>query len=184
MTLQEERARLYQSLAAEVQEMKNSLSECSDKIDIAVGTVKDSDTGDARENAGLDIAKDELVGLYREVVRIQAILAKFQEVEELELYQTLFPENIDSIPSRCMRYNHVGKAVLYSTLRVDVKRGNGNVSEMILMLMPAGFNFKTRGCSSVDTPAARLMLNARQGQTIPYTCSTGEKVEYTIKEIL
>lgn len=184
MTLQEERTRIYQSLAKEIQDMKDSLSDCSNKIDIAVGAVKESDTGDARENAGLDIAKDELVGLYREIMRIQAILAKFQEVEELELYQILFPENINSIPSRCMKYNHVGKAVLYSTLRVDVKRGNGTVTEMIIMLMPAGFNFKTRGCSSVDTPATRLMLNARPGQKIPYTCPTGEKVEYTIKEIL
>lgn len=182
MTLQEEKMKIYQQLEQEVRDMKKSLDDYSRRIDSAIGSVKENDTGDARENAGLDIAKDDLVAAYKEILRIQSILSKFQEVEERDLYVRLFPEK--AVPEYCLYYNHVGRAVLYSTLRVEVKRESGRVQDMILMLMPAGFNFKTMGCCSLDAPAARLMLNSKQGQTIPYVCPTGERVEYLIKEIL
>lgn len=182
MTLAEEREVIYTNLAQEVDDTKKALAESNRLINHAIGNVKSNDTGDARENAGLDIAKERLIELYTDVSRKQAMLSRFQEIEESNLFSRLFPEL--PIPDYCMPYNNIGKAVMYSTLRLEVTRGSGEKQEMVIMLMPPGLNFRTTGCSAIDNPATRLMLNAKEGQKIPYTCSTGEQVVYKVLEVL
>lgn len=182
MTLAEERELIYASLAKEVDETKKALTESNRTIDQAIGNVKSNDTGDARENAGLDIAKERLVELYQDVTRKQGLLAKFQEIEESTLFSLLFPEL--PIPDYCMKYNNIGKAVMYSTVRLEITRGNGSKQNMTIMLMPPGLNFRTTGCSSIDNPATRLIINAKPGQEIPYLCPTGEQVVYKVLEVL
>lgn len=182
MMLQDEKMKIYADIKAEIDEIKESLSENSRKVEMAINDVKTNDTGDARENAGLDIAKDELSTLYQNITMRQQLLGKFQEIEEYNLYTLLFPGTTP--PDTCYEYNSVGRVVLYSTVRLKIHRGNGTVKDMVIIIMPSGFNFKTVGCCPVNNPAVKLLVGAKEGDRIPFTCVTGEKVTYEIIEIL
>ena len=182
MTLREEKEIIYSEIKKEIDEVKASLAGDSKKVEDAINNIKANDTGDARENAGLDIAKDDLIKLYQDITMRQQLLNKFQEIEEQELFNLLFPGV--AVPDNCLLYNSIGKAVLYSTLRLKVHRGNGTIQDMIIILMPSGLNFKTSGCCPVDNPAVKLLMGSRAGDKIPFTCITGEKVVYEVLEIL
>lgn len=182
MTLYEEKMKIYADIKAEIDGIKDTLSENSKKVEMAINDIKTNDTGDARENAGLDIAKDELSSIYQTIMMRQQLLSKFQEIEEYNLYTLLFPESTP--PDTCYEYNSIGRVALYSTVRLKIQRGNGTIQDMVIIIMPSGFNFKTIGCCPVDNPAVKLMVGAHEGDKIPFTCVTGERVTYEIVEIL
>ena len=182
MTLQQEKDRIYSELTAELESVQEELEKGGQQIEEAIKVVKGADDGDARENAGLDVAKEELAKLYQLVLMQQQSISKFQKIEERTLFSLLFPELAP--PENCFEYNSVGRAVLYSTLRLKVHRGDGTIQDLVVILMPSGFNFTTMGCCSVDNPAVKLLLGARPGARINYSCITGEKVVYEVVEIL
>lgn len=181
MTLIEERNRIYSEIKAELDGIQEEREKTGQEIEKTLEKVKEADDGDARENAGLDIAKDALAKLYQSVLKQQVAIGKFKDVEEYSLYKLLFPD--DTPPEHCFEYNNIGKAVLYSTLRLKIHRGDGRVQDLVTILMPSGFGFKTTGCCSVDNPAVKLLVGSKAGDRINYTCITGEKVVYEVIEV-
>lgn len=182
MTLLEEKNRIYSEIKAELDGIQEEREKTGQEIEKTLEKVKAADDGDARENAGLDVAKDTLAKLYQLVLMQQMSISKFKDIEEYALYQLLFPD--DAPPEHCFEYNSIGRAVLYSTLRLKIHRGDGRIQDLVTILMPSGFSFKTTGCCSVDNPAVKLLVGSKQGDNINYTCITGEKVIYEVVEIL
>ena len=77
MTLLEERDRIYSEIKAELDGIQEEREKTGQEIEKTLEKVKEADDGDARENAGLDVAKDALAKLYQSVLKQQVAISKF-----------------------------------------------------------------------------------------------------------
>ena len=189
-SLEECKMILYSSISAEYQAIVRDKEIAVDKqIQDILHKLQSAGHQDVREDAARDAIMESLDMLYKERTKLAQQRANFENIQNADLYQILFP---NSPVVQGFKYKSVGKVVPYAAVRLEIVRESGTVSERVILVLPEGLDVdvsKREACAGMccccaNNNAIKRMLGAEAGTRIEYTCSTGETVMYVIKEIL
>jgi len=173
MMLQDERSRFMMKVKEVYTQNLQELEKNSLDIADAQQDIEGAGTTDKRENAGRDAAIAKLKDLYEVQRSLTEIKARFEKIEDLDLYNLIFPDRYKKL----YPYNSTGFIKPYSTIRVQI----GN-KEHILYIVAEGLELGDPSIIAADSQFAKLVINLETGDEFTYKIPGGME-HVTILEV-